>query len=543
MTVSVGLIEFDEQLVTRQLKRDLSDDWFPDPLRFKDMFDGNHIKFILEDNVRRNHGIFRPSKRTLLNVPKPNYSLRYGLEVSLSERALYHALVSRLVPYYDALIPWNVFSHRAAPPNNGRYLFRRAIPSWQDFVGVARSNLSDSTVLLSTDLTNYYENIRLAGLRDTLLGLLSEVQASATTKADLRTHIETLFECLSYWCYSNASGLPQNRDASSFLSNIYMLPVDRAMLVEKKEKYFRYMDDIKVACEDVHDARRTLKRLSLELRKLGLSINSGKTAIVSASNVSELAKALDTGEDDLQKIDSIWQTRSLRPISRSLPMLRNLTLQKLRNGEVSSRTFRYCIKRLEMLARCPEFEVPSSFFASLTPLVISALPEHPAATDELTRYLRAVPTDDSDLAEVARHLRDPNLNYYTWQCYRLWTLLVQKNYRNSDLLEFALRTIRTGTDDANRCGATLYAGALGDDNSRAEIARRFHELDSFLGQRAAIVAIQELHFRPLVKQFVAPEIRADLLDVYRNLRRRGMYAASPEPYPITRILDKDRDYE
>ena len=299
MTVSVGLIEFDENLVTRQLRRDLSDDWFPDPLRFEDMFDGNHIKTILEDNVRRNHGIFRPSKRTLHNVPKPNYSLRYGLEISLSERALYHALVSQLVPYFDELIPWNVFSHRAAPSNNGRYLFKRAIPSWQDFIGVVRNNLPDSTILLSTDLTNYYENIRLKDLKETLFNLLPEVQASATTKAVLRTHIETLFDCLKFWCYSDANGLPQNRDASSFLSNIYMLPVDRAMLVEKKEKYFRYMDDIKVACEDAHDARRTLKLLSLELRKIGLSINSGKTDIVSASDVHELARVLDTGEDDL----------------------------------------------------------------------------------------------------------------------------------------------------------------------------------------------------------------------------------------------------
>ena len=196
-----------------------------------------------------------------------------------------------------------------------------------------------------------------------------------------------------------------------------------------------------------------------------------------------------------------------------------------------------------MLARCPEFKVPPSYFASLTPLVISALPEYPAATDELTRYLRAVPTDDSDLDQVAGYLRDPNLNYYSWQCYRLWMLLVQKEYRNAELLEFALQTVRNGSDDANRWGATLYAGALGDDGSRAEIARHFHELDSFLGQRSAILAIQELHFRPYVENFVAPGIRDDLLNVYRNLQRRGLYAVSPEPYPITRILDKDREYE
>ncbi|MEF2549045.1 hypothetical protein VQ045_17965 [Aurantimonas sp. E1-2-R+4] len=162
MAVSLGPIEFDEEVIKRQLRRDLLDDWFPDPRRFEDMLDTDHIEYVLSENFRKNDGVYRPEPRTLLNIPKSNFTLRYGLEISLAERALYHALASRLVPFYDPLIPWNVFSHRASEDPSGRYLFRRAIPSWQDFTGVVRDALSDSQVLLSTDLTNYFENINLS---------------------------------------------------------------------------------------------------------------------------------------------------------------------------------------------------------------------------------------------------------------------------------------------------------------------------------------------------------------------------------------------
>jgi len=158
VTVLLGPIEFDERIIKRQLRRDLLDDWFPDPRRFEDLLDIDHVEAVLVENFQRNEGIFKPEKRTLFNIPKSNFTLRYGLEISLAERALYQALAARLVPLYDPLIPWSVFSHRAAENPDGRYLFRRAIPAWQDFTGVVRDGLGRyedkffSTVFLGSGL-------------------------------------------------------------------------------------------------------------------------------------------------------------------------------------------------------------------------------------------------------------------------------------------------------------------------------------------------------------------------------------------------------
>lgn len=542
MAVLLGPIEFDEKVIKRQLRRDLLDDWFPDPRRFEDMLDIDHVEAILVDNFQRNEGTFKPEKRTLFNIPKSNFTLRYGLEISLAERALYQALAARLVPLYDPLIPWNVFSHRAAKDPDGRYLFQRAIPAWQDFTGVVRDGLSKAQILLSTDLTNYFENIDLEKLRDTLIELLPELATDAAEKAVIRTHIATLFDCLKSWSYSERAGLPQNRDASSFLANIYMLPVDRAMIA-RGYRYFRYMDDIKIACNSEHHARMALKELSLELRYRGLAVNSGKTAIVPVAKSEEIAKCLDAGDAELQQIDSIWQTRSLRSISRSFPLLSDLSQRLLRHGEVGSRAFRYCIRRLEALASCPEFEVPDAYFAPMTPLVIDALSTNPASTDELARYLRAVPTTDDDLDRISRLLQDSERNYYTWQNYRLWVLLVQKKFNRPALVAYAMTIVQDQPDSATRCGATLYAGAFGSKDDRIAIARGFGALQSFMGQRAALLAIQELHFKPHIRDYVRPSLRNDLKNVYKGLNRQGIYVAPPLPISITRVLDTERDYD
>ena len=540
MTVRLGSISFDEEVIKRQLSRDLGDDWFPDPRRFEDMLASEHVKEVLEQNFETHDGVFQPSLATLRNIPKSNFTLRYGLETSLAERALYHALVSRLVPIYDQLVPWSVFSYRSTADN--RYMFRRAVEAWKDFTGVVKTALPEKGVLLSTDLANFYEHIEVDRLRDTFLELLPELTISAEEKADVRAHVGALVEYLRTWCYSRRGGLPQNRDASSFLANVFLIPVDRAML-SLGYQYFRYMDDIKVVCSSAYHARKALKVLSLELRKHGAVVNAGKTKIVLATDAVEINACLDDGEPMLQQIDSIWQTRSMRPISRSFPLLSELTQRLIRAGKVDSRPFRFCIKRLELLAACPEFQVPAAYFAPITPLVISALAENPASTDQLARYLRTVPTSEVDLRRLHDHLTGEACNVYTWQTYHLWALMVHKRYKSDSLLSHAMDVVRRQPDNAARSGATLYAGACGERKERIEIAERFRALTSFMGQRTALLAIQELHFAPHVKENVVPWLRADLKFVFKGLNRSGLYVAPLQRQSITRFVDADRDYE
>src|SRR5690348_300884 len=98
MQIDLGSFVLSSDWLIKQLKNDLKDDWFPDPLRYADMFDEEFIARQIADNYSANHGQYVPSQRTVFNIPKANFTLRYALETSIADRALYHGLASFLVP-------------------------------------------------------------------------------------------------------------------------------------------------------------------------------------------------------------------------------------------------------------------------------------------------------------------------------------------------------------------------------------------------------------------------------------------------------------
>ena len=546
MTISLGTISFDEAILLRQLRQDMRDDWFPDALGYQDLMRSGDPRARIEQNFNANHGRYVPTSRDVFNIPKPNFTVRYGLETSICDRIVYHALASSISVHIDPLIPPVIYSHRRDPHRRDeRYLFRRSTAAWQDFVGSVRADLHPGEQLLSTDLTNYFDNIDLVKLRDLLSGLVTQANCSPTEKAQLRSEVTLLFQLLQDWTFEIGRGLPQNRDASSFLANVYMLPIDLAMRA-KGYRYFRYMDDIKVICPDVYAARRALKDLIVELRDRGLAVNSKKTTICAAENLEAVNDCLDAGSPDIAHLDALWATRSRQVVARSFPLLRQLTERALLEGDgerIDTREFRYCMNRMVMLATCSEFAVPPAYFESVTQLVVQRLADHPAATDQFVRYLRAVPLGQAEQDGIAHYLLDDHRSLYGWQNYRLWKLMGQRGFARPDLIARARTVLAEKDDGASRAGATLYLGSLGADEDREHVAARFGTLRSFLGQRAALVALQGLPFAPSIRDQVAPHVRTDLHGVYRALNRRERVYFSPlESTSISQIIDAERDY-
>lgn len=553
MTVQLGGISFDEDVVIKQLKIDFRDDWFPDPIGYADFISAGLLPDIVKDNFQRNHGAYSPAKALLLNVPKSNFTLRYALETSFADRAIYHSLAMHLLQFYDPTISQWVFSHRSGDiasreRSDPKYVFRNGIQAWSDFLGCVQSAAAPGTVLLSTDLANYFENISLTKLKEIMLELVPALSASTEEKAQIRQLIEQLFGYLASWSFNGDRGLPQNRDASSFLANVYMRSVDQAMLGQGYT-YFRYMDDIKIVCASETAAKRALKELVLALRPLGQVVNGGKTAIVSADNADAIRECLDLPSIEMKRIDTAWASKALNPISRTFVPLKRLAIDVLNAGKFNSREFRFCINRLETLARCSEFKVPSAYFDDITPLIIGGLDKSPVSTDQICRYLRAVNISDGDYETLVSHLVDEEKGIYNWKNYRLWVLFTQRQYRSDALITRAKEIVSQRADDPTRAGATLYLGAFGETPDRELIASKFSELGSFLGQRNAVIAVQELHFRPAANREVSIDthvrghLRDDLKGTYRALNRGGIYSEKLEPVSISRFVDQERDYD
>jgi hypothetical protein len=531
MPIPFGAVTLDPSVIAKQLRGDMKDDWFFDPLNYSDMLHESTLAGIVQANFEKNDGLYQSGERHIFNVPKPNFTLRYALETSLSDRFLYHGLVAHLVPFFDKLLGPSVYSHRYNYDKpDERYLFRRGIPAWGDFIGSVKSALEPGSFLVSTDLTNYYEGVNLTRLKSELLSLLPKTGASAAEKYQIRQVLDDLFRCLANWTFDKERGLPQNRDASSFLANIYMHPIDQAMhSLGYGGSYFRYMDDIKIVCPDEFTARKALKHLILELRGHGLAVNAKKTSLTPATDTAAIEECLQTGSQTVAYLDSVWRTNNPSLILGKTQELRAYSIELLKAGKFDSREFRFCIKRLYNLRMCASFSVPDKFFEEITPKVIEGLTRSPAATDQIAKYLRAAPLAETHLEGIAEYLLDKGKCIYGWQNYQLWSVLTAKQYTNVKLFEMAADRI-AGPDDPSRAGATLYAGALGDKSAREHIAKQFHSLHSFFGQRVAVIAVHELPFKPIISQFVAPHLRPDLLGVYKQLKvHKGDYVNPLDP--------------
>lgn len=221
--------------------------------------------------------------------------------------------------------------------------------------------------------------------------------------------------------------------------------------------------------------------------------------------------------------------------------MKTVTLNLLEEGKSDSREFRFCIKRLEILANCVELAVPTEYFEPITPHIISLLQDSPASTDQLVKYLLAVQLQTNHLNELVDFLENSARSFYTWQNYRLWLLLAYKNHVSDRLINLAYSTINSATDTPSRSGASIYLGSVGSTDDRIFIAKQFHTLTSYMGQRSALIGVHELPFRPVIEDFVKPHLRDDLKAVYRFLNREGKYLAEIEKTPISHIIEDERE--
>lgn len=241
--------DLDLSLAVKRVKRDIRDDWFVDPLGYGDILSKRQFDRWLEDSERF-------EKAEDFNIPKEGFVVRAACEMFIHERVLYQAIVDLLIEEYDPLLRSCIFSHRLRPGRED-FIFLNAIDAWRDFNENTRLAMdSDNKVVVITDIQNYYQCIRFNTLCDSL------ENEDPNADGQFAAAISLLRRLLRAW-RPDGVGLPQNRDASSFLGNMFLRDVDEHMVL-KGYDYFRYMDDIRIVCEDIYEARRALQELVIK---------------------------------------------------------------------------------------------------------------------------------------------------------------------------------------------------------------------------------------------------------------------------------------
>jgi len=516
-------IKFNLETAIKRLKKDLRDDWFPDFLNFKDVFQDN--KYILEQLSAYidKDIIYKASPALHFDIPKPGYAIRYSSETNIIDRLIYQACVDVIAIDLDKIHSESVYSHRVNKEWDTKYFFRYAVDEWNKFLTDTKIELDkeENEVLLVTDLSNYYESISINDLINTLNLQIENIGLSNEKEKEFKNVSLQLKELLSTWCEPNTRrGIPQNRDASSFLSNLFLNPVDAAML-NSGYKYFRYMDDIRIVCKDKFEARKALKLLANELRKKGLSINSKKTQILDLNNPdqkSEANNALQKSDKQIDQIESLLKSKTARGVQIAVPMLRKKTISLIEGGGTLDRHFRFCVNRLERLIRIPELRDKLDLEGIIN-AIIKELLNQPWSTDSFARFFISSELSDEQFEEMMSIIIDDKKNIYEWQEYNLWRILISHNYKNELLLAKARENLtHKATIPAIIAGSVLYLCAVGDGNDRKNIADNFKNLNCYFSQRAALIGIKNLNYSTIIKPSVEPYIDPSLKGTYSRLR-------------------------
>lgn len=313
---------------------DSRDDFVLDPIGHADFASGltDRLHFLIEQVAAHR---YRPRHLIEVDVPKSGLSVRPGNVLPIEEASLLHAIIYLLAPVLDPKIDKSVYSYRLHPKwkaraKRGEALFREVdieIPflkrstlrsinvfeawyeRWPQFEHDARMAVTEDgfTHLTKTDISAYFENIDLRLLQD---------QIRALIRREEETLLQLLFRILEGWTRTTSAGMPigrgipQGNEVSSFLGNVYLIPLDRALshfCARTDARWFRYVDDVKVFTRNDSDARSVVFIINEALRSLHLNLQGSKTEILSGASLrTELdSVALDTVESVFQNVRSL----------------------------------------------------------------------------------------------------------------------------------------------------------------------------------------------------------------------------------------------
>jgi hypothetical protein len=308
---------------------DSRDDFFADALDYADFASnlGERLEFLVQEVKALR---YRPRDLINVDVPKSGLSVRPGNVLPIDESIVLHAIVFLLAPKIDPKLSANVYSYRLHKDwekraKKGRSLFHedeRELPflrgktirkfdpiepwyaAWPAFDKARKDAVQQQgfTHLTKTDITAYFENIDLRLLD-------AQIRVFLPREPHL---IQILMRILETWTRITSAGIPvgrgipQGNDVSSFLGNIYLLPLDRALELfcrRRKGTWFRYVDDVDVYSQSYEDARDAVFAINTALRGLHLNLQGSKTVILEGK---DLERELD--DSAAAEIDKVWET-------------------------------------------------------------------------------------------------------------------------------------------------------------------------------------------------------------------------------------------
>jgi len=395
----------------------------------------------------RGDKLFAPAESALLEIPKPNWLVRPAHIVTHDDELLYTAIVGAFHgPIHDR-IKWSQgtkdIAYRLASPSKTPHWVKSGFNIWEEWrVKSLAAITSDVFYVLETDVTGFYENIDHKRLHSDLKSLAVPDEL-----------LNGLMTYLGRWAGPRGKGIPQGYSASDVLAKLYMDPVDRG-LRSVGFSHLRYVDDFRVFCRSMREAKQALLKLNELVRIRGLNLQSGKTKILSADQArhvidgvaptikaitAEIARELkELGGGGLiyGTLQDLERYLARNPDGHPPEILeRAFTENFLLTGDGFNKTmFHYLLARLG--------RVQSTVAVDYCRRQLAARPEE---TRYILRYLGSLPADPMTHDAILALMESPDAIYE----YQLFEL-VRWFYSVSTYPDRLLRLCRTWAGDMNK---------------------------------------------------------------------------------------------
>lgn len=457
-------------------------DFIPDLLHF---LDSKKFKYkILKDLKQKiDNDQFQAKDLVKMDVPKDNFFIRQGGRPCLEDWILYQALSNYIGLKADKKLGPSVYSSRF---NRRTGQLFHWLDQWLKFERAFWYAVDKGfNYVLKTDITAYFSNININRLRNSILDVLDNSEESDQV-------VKLLFQSLLRpWAAKEINkgyGLPQGINASRVLANLFLQHADASLSRNRKLRYFRYSDDIRILAKNEIDAKVALKTLIEELRRTGLDLNEKKTEIIEPPQVEKLR---DPKSQDMNKIQTIVRSRNKAIIeSVALPLLNDLFTSSFDStNDFGDRHLRFSINCFVLLREI--YQDTSEEISSIGVRLIDKLKSMPGSSNTFSRFFSAFPQED--FKKQLLKLLKSKYNIYEWQ--EMWilnSLLRFHAFTQRELDEFREIAFFKNRKAPTRSKAILLLGKFGDSHERYQLTTKFNEEKDYIVKRAIVIATQEL---------------------------------------------------
>jgi hypothetical protein len=389
--------------------------------------------------------------------------MRPAHQLSIDGRTYYQALVDSFMYDIDAkLVGKNhVFGYRPLAPRSTKAPFGFGLRQWKRFREEIRRQVDSGAyeALVRTDLAAFFERIPH--------GALEERLTSLGVRDDLAREVRTFLKATM----GRAHGLPQGPDPSGLLASVYLHPLDQAV-IGAGYGYVRYVDDIVVLASTATEAKKALRLLEAEARRLDLIIQSAKTDLVIGKK--EMADSV-ADDDEIAGVDYAIKVRGR---AAGIAAVRKAWKRASRKKSFERRTVKY------LLGRLTDHRDPTA-----VPWCLAHLGGLDYLAPTISRYLALFANKKSVQTAIVAHLTSPD-NISEWEEMNLFrAVLSATRVRRPMLARARVVALNRNAGQEVRQYAFILLGKLGDPADHDFVARE--SLTDEPLAMAALIALQD----------------------------------------------------